>query len=131
VNWMPPEVSAEPERTPDEDLSGDWIDRWLDKLEKKFFGIRTDPDEFRKHLVSSQPPCYPTIARRAGVQGMVRLQVRATPDGRVEVDKILDGSPALADAAIDAVKRWRVKPFTANGKPVEVVSTVAFNFTLH
>jgi len=29
----------------------------------------------------------------------VRLQVRATRDGRIEVDKILSGSPTLADAA--------------------------------
>jgi TonB family protein len=133
VNW--PDRSSSPETdhasAPDAEESGDWVDRWLDKLEKKFFGVHVDPDEFRRHLVSSPEPCYPTIARRAGVQGMVRLQVRARPDGHVEVDKILDGSPTLADSAIDAVKRWRVKPFTANGKPVEVVSTVAFNFTLH
>ena len=134
VNWMPPsDVSAEADHATvaDPEESGDWVDRWLDKLEKTFFGTRVAPDEFRRHLVSSPDPCYPTIARRAGVQGMVRLQVRARPDGHVEVDKILDGSPTLADSAIDAVKRWRVKPFTANGKPVEVVSTVAFNFTLH
>jgi len=36
----------------------------------------------------------------------------------------------LADAAIDAVKRCRVKPFTANGRPVDVISTITFNFTL-
>jgi TonB family protein len=132
VNWMSPAASSvETEHAPDLEASGDWVDRWLDKLEKTFFGIHVEPDEFRKHLLSSPEPCYPQIARRAGLQGLVRLEVRATRDGRVEVEKILDGSPTLADAAIDGVKKWRVKPFTANGKPVEVVSTVAFNFTLH
>jgi TonB family protein len=111
---------------------GDWIDRWLNTLETTFLGgIREDPDELQKHLVSAPPPVYPQIARRAGVQGIVRLQVRATKDGRIEVDKILSGSPTLADAAIAAVKQWRVRPFSTGGKPVDVISTVTFNFQLH
>lgn len=110
----------------------DWIDRWLNTLETAFMGgIHEDPDEFQKHFVSAPAPAYPQIARRAGVQGIVRLQVHATKDGRVEVDKIIEGSPTLADAAICAVKQWRVRPFSAAGRPVEVISTVTFNFQLH
>jgi len=121
-----PELAA----APDDHL--DWIDRWLNTLENAFIGsIREDPDEFQKHFVSSPAPAYPQIARRAGVQGIVRLQVHATKDGRVEVDKIIEGSPTLADAAICAVKQWRVRPFSAGGRPVEVISTVTFNFQLH
>jgi outer membrane biosynthesis protein TonB len=47
------------------------------------------------------------------------------------VDKILGGSPTLADAAIAAVKQWRVRPFSSGGRPIEVISTVTFNFQLH
>ena len=111
---------------------GDWVDRWLNSLEATFLGgVREDPDELQRHLVSAPPPVYPDIARRAGVQGIVRLQVRATKDGRIEVDKILGGSPTLADAAIAAVKQWRVRPFSSGGRPIEVISTVTFNFQLH
>jgi TonB family protein len=111
---------------------GDWVDRWLDTLEATFMGgVHEDPDELQKHLLSAPAPIYPDIARRAGVQGIVRLQVRATKDGRLEVDKIIDGSPTLADAAIAAVKRWRVRPFSSGGRPVNVISTVTFNFQLH
>jgi len=110
----------------------DWVDRWLNTLENTFMGgIHEDPDEFQKHFVSAPAPAYPDIARRAGVQGIVRLQVHATKDGRVEVDKIMEGSPTLADAAICAVKQWRVRPFSYSGRPVEVISTVTFNFQLH
>ena len=111
---------------------GDWIDRWLSSLEATFLGnIHEDPDELQKHLMLAPTPVYPDIARRAGVQGIVRLQVRATKDGRIEVDKILSGSPTLADAAIAAVKQWRVRPFSSGGRPVDVISTVTFNFQLH
>src|SRR6267378_423169 len=99
-----PEIASEPQDR------GDWIDRWLSSLEATFLGnIHEDPDELQKHLMLAPPPAYPEIARRAGVQGIVRLQVRATKDGRIEVDKILSGSPTLAD----------------------VISTVTFNFQLH
>jgi TonB family protein len=122
--WSAPEVASEPQ--------GDWIDRWLSSLEATFLGnIHEDPDELQKHLMLAPPPAYPEIARRAGVQGIVRLQVRATKDGRVEVDKVLSGSPTLADAAIAAVKQWRVRPFSSGGRPVDVISTVTFNFLLH
>jgi TonB family protein len=127
LSWnAPPEVATE---TQDR---GDWVDRWLNSLETTFLGgIREDPDVLQQHMVSSRPPVYPEIAKRAGVQGIVRLQVRATKDGRIEVEKILSGSPTLAEAAIAAVKQWRVRPFSAAGKPVDVISTVTFNFQLH
>jgi TonB family protein len=125
-SWNPPESVAEPQDR------GEWIDRWLSSLESAFLGaVHEDPDELQKHLLSAPPPAYPEIARRAGLQGLVRLQVRATKDGRIEVDKILSGSPTLADAAIVAVKQWRVRPFSNGGRPVDVISTVTFNFLLH
>jgi protein TonB len=70
------------------------------------------------------------LAQNAGVQGTVKLQVRVTTDGRLEVMKLLEGEPVLADAAISAVKQWRAKPASINGKPVEVISTVTFKFQL-
>lgn len=110
----------------------DWIDRWLNSLESTFLGgVREDPEELQRHLISAPPPPYPEIAKRAGVQGVVLLQVHVTKDGRIEVDKILSGSPTLADAAITAVKQWRAKPFSSGGRPTDVISTVKFNFQLH
>jgi len=81
--------------------------------------------------VNSPKPSYPALAQRAGLQGFVKLQVRVKKDGSVEVQKLLEGEPALADAAITAVKQWRAKPASINGQPVEVISTVTFNFQLH
>ncbi len=115
-----------------EAAKSDWLESWLVNLEVAFRGgLREDPDEFQKRLVNSPRPSYPALAQRAGLQGIVKLQVRVTKDGRVEVQKLLEGEPALADAAIAAVKQWRGKPVWINGKPVEVISTVTFNFQLH
>jgi TonB family protein len=114
------------------DIKLDWLDSWLNGLERAIRGgITEDFDEFQKRLVNSPKPSYPALAQRAGLQGFVKLQVRVKKDGSVEVQKLLEGEPALADAAIAAVKQWRAKPALMNGKPVEVISTVTFNFQLH
>ncbi|HEY2460019.1 MAG TPA: energy transducer TonB [Candidatus Acidoferrum sp.] len=123
-------AAAEEARTPE--AKADWVDGWVDKFDILFYGgIREDWETFQKQLINSPRPVYPVIARKAGVQGMVKLQIRATKDGRVTVEKLIEGEPALADAAIASVKQWRIKPVTVNGQPVGVISTVTFNFQLH
>jgi TonB family protein len=110
----------------------DWLESWLNSLEIAVRGGMTeDAEDFQKRLINFPKPSYPALAQRAGLQGFVKLQVRVKKDGSVEVQKLLEGEPALADAAIAAVKTWRAKPAWMNGKPVEVISTVTFNFQLH
>ncbi|HXY25971.1 MAG TPA: energy transducer TonB [Candidatus Acidoferrum sp.] len=109
----------------------DWIDSWLNSLELTFRGsIGEDPDEFFKRITYHPTPSYPALAQRAGVHGMVKLQVRLTKEGHLEVQKVLEGEPVLVDAAIDAVRKWQAKPCWMHGKNVEVISTLTFDFQL-
>src|SRR6266566_4970457 len=127
-----PTAPALPEAPVHPEAKADWLESWLVNLEITFRGgITEDPDDFQKRLVNFPKPSYPALAQRAGLQGIVKLQVRLKKDGSVEVQKLLEGEPALSDAAIAAVKQWRARPASINGKPVEVISTVTFNFQLH
>jgi TonB family protein len=127
-----PASSMSTEMPPPSDAKTDWLESWLVNLEITIRGgITEDPDDFQKRLVNFPKPSYPALAQRAGLQGMVKLQVRVKKDGSVEVQKLLEGEPALADAAIAAVKQWRARPASINGKQIEVISTVTFNFQLH
>jgi hypothetical protein len=133
TNYDPsdPIGQAQPGNAPQPE-SGDWLDSWIDRLQLAFIGgTHEDPDEFLKHLTWQPNPIYPEVAMRAGVSGFVKLQVRATRDGHIEVEKLLDGSPALADAAITAVKQWRVSQAWMVGKRGDVITTLTFNFQLH
>jgi TonB family protein len=119
----PPAPPSEPQ--------GDWLESWIGRMEVAVTGgLREDADDFRNRLTVSPHPAYPELAQRVGIQGVVKLQVRVLKDGHVEVLKLLQGEPVLADAAISAVKQWRGKPAWINGKQVEVISTVTFNFQL-
>lgn len=129
---VPPVAPVPPQTQQQADSKRDWLESWMGKLEVAVTGgLREDADEFRNRLTYSPHPAYPELAQRVGIQGVVKLQVRVAKDGRVEVMKVLQGEPALADAAITAVKQWRGKPAWMNGKQVEVVSTVTFNFQLN
>ncbi|MGH7342790.1 MAG: energy transducer TonB [Candidatus Rokuibacteriota bacterium] len=77
------------------------------------------------------PPQYTEIARKARIQGVVIVQAIVTKEGDVQDVKILKGLPmGLDSAAADAVKKWKFKPATLNGKPVDVYYNLTVNFTL-
>src|SRR5215472_3755078 len=121
-----PNAEREPQKN-----GTDWLDQWLNDLERMFRGsISEDPDTFLNRFTYRPSPSYPALAQRAGIHGVVLLQVKIMKDGRVEVQKVLEGEPVLADAAIDAVKRWRARPVWLQGKQCDVTSSVKFDFQL-
>lgn len=81
-------------------------------------------------LIRKVNPQYPSIARQARIQGTVVLQAVIGKDGTVENLHVESGHPMLAEAAIDAVRQWRYKPYYLNNQPVEVDTEIRVNFTL-
>ena len=132
VNPSPPLSSRiKPDPSPKPDPADILDSSWQRRLEQRLLGgVREDADDFWKRIVSHPDPVYPEIARKAGIEGTVRLQVRLMQDGKIEVMKLLDGDTVLADAAMGAVKRWQGKPAWMDGRPVDVISTVTFKFKL-
>jgi len=81
-------------------------------------------------LINKVEPVYPPLARNARVQGQVVLTAIISKDGIIQDLRVLSGHPLLVQAALDAVRQWRYKPYLLNGEPVEVETTVTVNFTL-
>lgn len=75
-------------------------------------------------------PVYPAIAKAAGVEGTVVLAATISKSGSVENLRVLSGAAMLQQAALDAVKNWRYRPYLLNGDPVEVETTVNVVFHL-
>jgi TonB family protein len=80
--------------------------------------------------VTNVNPVYPDAARAAGVQGVVVIEARLEPDGRVSQARILRSVPLLDQAALDAVMQWEYEPTLLNGVPVPILLTVTTSFTL-
>jgi protein TonB len=76
-------------------------------------------------------PVYPQMAKIARVQGPVVLSAIIGKDGSIQnLHVISTASPLLNQAAMDAVKEWRYRPYILNGEPVEVDTQITVNFTL-
>lgn len=92
--------------------------------------VRVGGDVQQAKLVKSNPPAYPVLARRARIEGTVRLQAIISKDGSVRKVEVISGHAVLAQAASEAVQQWRYKPTELNGEPVEVVTNIDVVFKL-
>jgi len=82
------------------------------------------------NLIHDVPPQYPPEAGRARIEGTVVLVAVIGKDGTVQDVRVQSGLSVLAEAAIEAVKQWRYRPYLLNGEPVEVDSQITINFNL-
>jgi protein TonB len=81
-------------------------------------------------LIDKRMPVYPAIAKATGTQGNVVLAASISRIGTIENLRVISGPQMLQQAAIDAVKAWRYRPYLLSGEPVEVETTVNVVFKL-
>jgi TonB family protein len=75
-------------------------------------------------------PEYPMLARQMKVQGSVILEAMIGKDGGIQGLQVLHGPSILADAARQAVRQWRFKPYMQDGQAVETQAHITVNFTI-
>jgi protein TonB len=81
-------------------------------------------------LLQKTSPVYPPIAKAARVSGTVVLQATISKTGTIQGLHVISGPAMLQQAAMDAVRSWRYRPYLLNNEPVEVETTVNVIFTL-
>lgn len=75
-------------------------------------------------------PVYPTIARNMRLTGVVKVDLIIDENGQVVEVQNPSGPPMLQRAAMDAVKKWKFKPFLRDGQATKATGFVSFNFSL-
>jgi TonB family protein len=73
-------------------------------------------------------PVLPESARKAGIHGVVILELTIGTDGAVTNARVLRSIPLLDAAALEAVRQWRFEPTSLNGQPVPVILTATVPF---
>jgi periplasmic protein TonB len=81
-------------------------------------------------LMSPIRPAYPQIAVLTKTQGTVIVEAVISKAGRIESAQVTSGPPMLRQAALDAVREARYRPYLLSGEPVEVQTTVTVLFKL-
>jgi TonB family protein len=100
---------------PDPSLDDDHFVRLKPELAESLLDHRIEPD-------------YPEAARKAHIQGSVVLETLIGANGRVQQISPVSGNPDLAEAATAAVRKWRYKPFTVDGKKVPIRTQIIVTF---
>ena len=76
------------------------------------------------------PPEYPEAARKAGLEGVVMVQISLDEFGNVEEATVVRGIGGLNQAAIDAAINWKFKPAKCRDIPVRVRIVIPVRFKL-
>jgi protein TonB len=63
-------------------------------------------------------PVYPDLARKMNIVGTVKVEVVVEPNGAVKEAHVVGGHPVLANAALDAAKKWRFEPSSTESSGV-------------
>ena len=80
-------------------------------------------------LVRQPKPVYPENLAKALRQGNVVLIGRVDPSGTIQDCKLLTAShPDFVEPALKAVRDWKFKPATRNGRPISIAANIALRF---
>lgn len=77
-------------------------------------------DSGERKILKKVEAQYPSVLKRRGIGGTVRLKVLVHADGTVKDVEVLGGNPALADAADKAVRQWKFAPGNESSLTVTV-----------
>jgi protein TonB len=81
-------------------------------------------------LLSPITPIYPSIAKAAGVSGTVVVEATISRTGNIESLSVVSGPPLLREAALNAIRAARYRPYLLNGEPTEIQTTFTVNFRI-
>jgi TonB family protein len=78
--------------------------------------------------IHREEPYYPPDADERGTRGTVLVMALVGKDGMVKDTRVIWSIPGLEEAAVSAVRHWRFKPATSEGRPVPVWVSVPVSF---
>lgn len=90
--------------------------------------VRVSGGVLRGKAIRKPQPSYPGMAKAAGVEGAVAVEVTVDESGTVYSARAISGHPLLRDAAVTAARGWTFKPTLRQGKRVMVIGTITFDF---
>ena len=75
-------------------------------------------------------PNYPLLANQMKVHVAVLLEALIGRDGNIPALHVRSGPAILSNAAREAVKQWRFRPYLQSGQAVETEARITVNFTI-
>src|SRR5215831_7657186 len=79
--------------------------------------------------VTKTQPEFPEMAKQLKLSGAVDIEIVISETGTVESAKPVSGNPVLTRSAVDALKKWKFKPFQHEGAATKVQTTLKITFS--
>jgi hypothetical protein len=98
-------------------------------------GVQRDPSgnpvilttrELDQMVAERQMPTFPPMSAR--ITGSLRMKVLVNSSGLIRCAVRVQGHPLLAGRVTEALRAWRFRPYTHNGKATAVVGFLDFRF---
>lgn len=82
-------------------------------------------------LISAPQPTYPMMAQIAHAEGYIWVAFIVNESGNVEqANALQDPDSAIAEAAVNAVMKWKFAPGRIDGSPARIILTVPVSFEI-
>ena len=94
------------------------IGGWVARSTPQAWGQETE-----RQTKTRVAPVYPELARKMKITGVVKVRLTVSANGSVKSASLVGGHPVLANAALDAVKKWHFEV-----APQESTEIVEFRF---
>lgn len=93
-------------------MFGQTVLRWLMTvaIAACFLGTALFGQEELRKVKTKVEPTYPELAKTMHLSGIVRVEIKISPDGTIKSSKVLGGHPVLAQAALVALQKWKYEP---------------------
>jgi TonB family protein len=83
-------------------------------------------------ILSKPRPSYTDAARQSGIEGVVRLMIGFSEDGKIKHIMVVKPlSHGLNEEAVRAARAIKFNPATKDGKPVSVVKQIEYSFSIY
>jgi len=86
--------------------------------------------ELRAAAIQKVEPEYPAVARQIRLTGEVELEVQVDTTGGVEKANVLRGNTLLTGPSLQAIRKWKFKPFGPEASPTRATGPIKFNFQM-
>ena len=75
-------------------------------------------------------PDYPAVARQIRLTGSVDLAIVIDQNGDVEKVNVVRGNTLLAGPSLQAIRKWKFKPFENGAGPAKASGPIKFSFQM-
>jgi TonB family protein len=93
--------------------------------------VRVGEDGMRKSAEKTVMPVYPAQTIKKAQQGIAMIEAQYNGKGEVTETIVVEAAaPEIGQAALEAVKQWKFKPSSLDGKPISVRGKLTFYFVI-